>query len=362
MKKITILIADSDQGYLKQLTSYLVNNHPRFDVVSFGKKDGLVSYLEKHREIIDVVLLDENMKCLETDACNASTKLLLVENIGSSNNGYQEIRKYQKLSILVNSIVLEYGKATGTSDALSKGAKKTRCIGVYSPVGGCGKTTLSILVAHALGVQQRKVFYLNYEHVDSTREILPRKAQISFSDLLLMIHSGEQGLGLRLLSGVHTSQDLSFYYINPSDSSLELNEIPIEEQRSLLSDVIDMAQFDDIIVDFDSELNGDKISLLQLCDRIIIPFVPSPVSMSKFLRFFKELSLHEETSSIAGKGVFVGNKMIHGIENYLRRSGLYENCTPAAMFPVSNTFANIGIGLQDAGDTYAGIQSILAQL
>ena len=362
MKKINILIADSDQGYLNQLSGYLVNNHPRFNVVSFGKKDGLISYLENHRDAIDILLLDESMKCQETDVCNAGSKLLLTENLSGSGDGYQEIRKYQKLSLLVNSIILEYGKATGTSDALSKGAKKTRCIGVYSPVGGSGKTTLSIFIAHTLGMQQRKVLYLNYEHIDSTREILPRKAQVSFSDLLLMIHSGEQGIGLRLLSGVHTSPDLSFYYINPPDSSLELNEIPIGEQLSLLTDVIGMAQFDDIIVDFDSELNGDKISLLQLCDRIVIPFVPSPVSMSKFLRFFKELSLHEETSSIAGKGVFVGNKMLRGIEDYLQRSGLYENCTPAAMFPVSNAFANVGIGLQDTGDTFAGIQSILAQL
>ena len=362
MKKISIVIADEDGLYLKQLTNYLVKSTDTFEVYSFSRQDSLARFLAEQNNMIDILMLSENMRCAAADAYRVDTKVLLADGEYEEIDGYQAVKRYQKTSNLISTVMLIYGKKSGKADKLAYGGRNTRFVGVYSPVGGSGKTTISLLLAHQLGMSQKRVFYQSYEHVSSIRGFLPESAQVSLSDLLVDIHSGETGIGLRIVSKMYSDQKLGFSYVNLPDSSLEINEVSLDEQISLIEELDKIGQFDIVMLDFDSELTEEKVSLLKLCDWIVVPFLADQLSLNKLMRFFQELKQRDELSGLSGRMIFVANKAGPSTHAYLQQCGLYQECTPATTVMFSEQLANIGFALRNGQELGGGLQAVADQI
>ncbi len=360
MKQIRIAVADEDTYSLRQLTNYLVKNTQAFEVYSFAKKESFVRFLQE--EQMDILLLTEEMRSEATDAAQAVVKCLLCEEKNDDVTGYEVIRKYQKTAALVGDIMLLYSKQSGKADVLARGERKTQLIGVYSPVGGSGKTAIALLLAQQLVRDRKKVFYQNWEGIDSTQGVLAPEAQVCLSDLLVSIRAGEHGVGVAVLSKMCTPVHSGFSYINPRESSLELSEVSLTEQTALIREIVQLGQFDYVLLDFDSEMNESKLALLALCDRIVVPFLPDPVSLNKFLRFLQEMTLREQLRQLSDRMVYVGNRMGKDAIPYLEQKGVYQKCTPAVLLPVSQTMANPGLVLANGSAGEPGIQSVAAQL
>lgn len=339
MSKINLVIADEEELYLKQLTNYFVKSTKAFEVYSFSKKDSLERFITTEK--VDILMLSEELKSAAADGCAAEIKLLLSEDGEDRCEGYETIEKYQKTSDLYHAVMLAYGKKSGKADSLVQGDRKTKLLAVYSPVGGCGKTTLSLLLANQLAKQGQTVFYQNYEHINSTAGILPPSANVSLSDLLVAVRSGEKGIGLRLFSQKYTEPQYGFSYVNPPDSSLELNEVTLEEQLQLLQEIIRLGQFDAVVLDLDGELNADKLRLLQLCDKVIVPFTAQQLSVNKLLQLFREISIREELADLEERMLLVVNMANAYAEAYLRESGVSEKHEVAMMIPASEQAADI---------------------
>ena len=363
MKKISIVIADEDGFYLKQMTGYLVKSTQySFEVYSFSRQESLSRFLEEGSQRADILLLSENMRCAAADRCQADAKVLLTDGGCQAPEGYELVQKYQKTAGLIGEVMLIYGKHSGKADGLAQGGKKTQFIGVYSPVGGSGKTTIALLLAKALGARKKKVFYQNCERIDSTRGLLPAEARISLSDLLVAVHSEEPGVGLSILSKMYTAPDMGFSYVNPPDSSLEFNEVALDEQLALLGELGRIGQFDYVILDFESELNSDKLRLLELCDRIVMPFLPDMLSLNKLAQFVRETGLREELADLSGKLIFAANRVGPGMEGYLRQQSILQTCVPAAMLPLSEQLANPGTILRGGPDGTACLSAVADRL
>lgn len=346
MHKISIVIADSDSMYLRQISNYLLNNAPEFAVESFSKAEKLEHFLNSGEASIDILLLGEEMRCRETDQCRATAKILLCANGGGTEyEGYDTIKKYQKTADILNEILLLYGERSGNIALLSENGKGAKLIASYSPVGGSGKTTLSLLVANALG-QMGKTLYLNYERVNSIRTLLPEKATVNLSDLLVMIRTGEKNVGLTLHNKMYSDPVMGFSYVNPADSALELNEITVDEQILLLKEAVSQRDISFVVLDLDSELDSDKLRILQLCDSIIMPFLPETIGTNKVKQFYREMALHLEYQNIMTRIIPVGNKIGDGAESYLRQCGIFECVSPAAMLPWSDALANLPTSIQ----------------
>lgn len=348
MEKICIVIADSDEFYLNQLANFIMKEPQPFEVFTFSIRASLERFLERGEETVDILLLSEEMRCGVLDRCAAGVKILLSESEEEAE-GYGVVKKYQKTASLFSEAMLLYAKSVGKMNRLMRENKETILIGVWSPNGGSGKTTLALLLARQLGAARKKVFYLNYERMDSTRDLLPREAQISVSDLLVAVRAKEEGIGLSVLSKMCTPPRLGFSYVNPPESSLEFNEVTPEEQAALLEEL--EGRFDFVIADFESELNADKLELLYLCDHIVIPFTPDALGVAKLQRFFDETSLRREASPLAGKALYVVNKMIPNGEDYLQKKGVYQRCQPKAVVPLCGEMANLETTLQSGYDT-----------
>lgn len=298
MRKIKIAIADADTIYLDRLTGYFVKSAPNFEVFSYTSQDSLAQALADGPDNFDILMVDEEMRCPAVERCNVALKVLLSDGIKEAKGDFQALSKYQKTADLVTSLTLLYANASGREEDFSTGKGRARLIGVYSPIGGSGKTTLSLALAYVLGRRRKKVFYLGVERVDSVCGILSNEAKMSLSDLLVAVHGHESNIELQILSKLYADPKLGFSYVAPPESSLELNEISLDEQLELLDILSKLGQFEFVVLDFDSELNGEKLRLLNRCDQIVVPIVADLMGANKLLRFCREGELRGEVRSL----------------------------------------------------------------
>jgi len=360
--KVNIVVADDDILYLKQLTNYLVKSTTNFEVHSFSQRDSLDKFLALGENPVGILLIAESMRCAATDNCDAPAKMLLVEDEITQIENYESVLKYQKTADLLNQIILYYGRKSGNPESIVQGSHNTKFIGVYSPVGGSGKTTLALVLAYKMGAAKQKAFYMNCERIDSSRDILPAEARIGMSELLMAVHGGEPDIGLRLNSQLYTAPQFGFSYVNPAESALEFNEIPVAEQLQLLDEIERIRQFDAVFLDFDSELNDNKIRILKYCDFLVVPFLPDIISLNKLKQLFRELKLHDELTDLLAKMRFVGNKIAPNILDYLQRSGLPEGCMRGVMLPVSGAMANVAGAMRSGALNQVDLDELLAGL
>lgn len=347
MKKIKMVVADEDAFFLQQLTGYLVRTSQSFEVSAFGKRESLDRFVEE--ETADILLVTEGMRDTCTDACSAGVKCLMVEEDQEPPEGYHTVEKYQKTSALLAEVMALYSTKSGCGDALARGDRSTRVVGVYSPVGGSGKTTLALLLSRELGVSGKKVFYQNWEGLDSTCGMLPPEAKLSLSDVLVSVRGGEKGIGLRVVSGMCSSQEWGFSYINPRESSLELGEITPQEQMELLRQLADLGRFDVMVLDLDSTFSTERLELLTLCDWVITPFLPDAVSMNKLRQYFRESKLRGGLNGLLEKTLFVANRVGPEAMAALERGGVFQTFVPAATLPPSPVLADVSAALRSGG-------------
>lgn len=341
MAKINIAIADSDELYLQQLTNYLIKNANNFEVCSFTTKEALATYLADKTHKVDIIAFSEDLMDECIAEANVPAKVILSDGSFSSLPEYDAVNKYQKTDKFMSDLLMIFAEKSGRVEAVSLGDKDTKIIGFYSPVGGSGKTTLALGTAYALAMQGKKVFYLNAEKINSTIDVLNKATSGSLSDLYLTLKTKGANVGLRIMANKFTDMESNISYINPAESSLEINELTVDELKKLITEFEHLGEFDIVVIDFDSDFSKEKIALLNKCDRIIIPFTDETLSMTKIKLFAKELGMYDELADIKNKSIFVLNKASQQSNATLQNNGVYNFIEAKASISISPIFSDV---------------------
>ncbi len=351
--KINLVLADSDSAYLERLSRYIQETHTQFDLYSFSSVEYLENYLKTQGIRIDILLCSADLFTESVKSSDSVIKIVLSDGTYDSNDEYEHVNKYQKAENIITSILVKYAELTGRTDSAAGRHKDTKIIGVYSPVGGSGKTTISVALGKALTECGKKVLYLNYEGICSTADFFT--ANSGMSDVFLAAMSKNGNAGLKITANKVNDPLTGIDFVGCAESMLEFNELTAEQLCRIITQTDAMNEFDCIIVDFDSALSNDKISMLSVCDRIVIPFTLSSVSAVKINYLIKESRLHPELGEIISKAVFAANQADPST------AGMVSNLPFASevqLFTIPKTAAftelkNIALG--NCGNILAGI-------
>ncbi len=341
MAKINIVLADSDELYLNHLTNYLIEHINTFEVYSFTTKESLIKFIGDKINKVDIIAFTEDFMDKTISAANAPVKILLTDGSFSDVNEFENINKYQKAEKFINDILMIYAEKTGRVEAVSRGDKDTIIVGFYSPVGGSGKTTLSVATAYALASQGKRVFYLNAERINSTVNVLNNTESGSMSDIYLNVKTKGANVGLRIMANKYTDTRTNISYINPAESSLEINELTNDEFKKLIKEFEGLGEFDAVIVDFDGEFSKDKVTVLSSMDKIFVPFVPEGLSAAKIGLFLKELQMYDELKEIYDKLYLVLNKANNQNSGVINSNEYLANEEIKATIPLSPILADV---------------------
>lgn len=362
MSKINIVIADSDELYLNHLTNYLIEKMSGFEVYSFTTKDSMAEFVEDRSNKVDIIAFTEDLLDEAVGAADIPVKILLSDGSFTNLTEFDIVNKYQKAEKFINDILMIYAEKTGRVEAVATGNKETKIIGFYSPVGGSGKTTLALAAAYAASLSGKRTFYLNAEKINSLGGILKAPGNESMSDVYLSIKTKGASVGLHIIANKHTDPDTSISFINPAESSLEINELSTDEFKKLLSEFQNLGEFDLVIVDFDSDFSKEKIEVLRSCDKIFSPFSAEETSLYKMGVFLKELGMYDELKEISAKIIPVLNKSNPQSRALLENSEIVKYREVQINIALSPIFADINNVLHSGDSVLRSVQQITASM
>jgi len=311
MAKLNIIVADSDEEYMEALERYFRTYYrERIESLCITSQEYLIEYMKKEITNIDILLVTPRfLHKLNLDKVN--TVVLLTDGrIPQEYIKFESIAKYQEAQKLVRRIIDIYAENNPDEVYTSFNDRKTKVIGVFSPDGGAGKTTISIAISLRSSQRGMNVFYLNIENIPSTQVFLDCNSENNLSDVLYYLKEKSKNLSLKIEGARLEDLASGIHFFAPPDSPLEMNEILDNDISELVSQLKSLNRYDSIVIDMSSVINEKNLKLFEICDSIICISTPDKISQKKASQFIKALEMTErvELKTLQVKLKFVVNK------------------------------------------------------
>ena len=268
-------ICDTDIEYATVLMDSL--NHKGRDEIRayvFSDRDALRKYLEKND--LDIVLFGEEM---EEPGVRS---VFLSDNPDYKDTSVVESRvifKYQSVSIIFS----ELQKLLAPAEISVR--KRCRFIGVYSPLGRCGKTRLAMALAAMDEV--RGGLYIGLENYSGAGEI-------PCTDVFYLVKQRSGEITRALESAVIRKGDLCFLYA--SGTYMDSRDVQASDIEWLNQELAGSGRFSTVCYDIGSAAIED-LEILKNFDLLYIPTLPDSVSDMKltlFRKMVRSMGLGEE--------------------------------------------------------------------
>lgn len=298
MAKRKMIIADQDEQYLSNISNYFLERLPQWELGLFTRKEKLSEYLGKNRDV-DILAVDENLIDQEVEAHSKGTVRIALSGTMTPIEGFELVQKYQKTENMLREILRKHSEGTGSIEAI-QGNSQTKVAVFYSPVGGSGKTTLSLAMAAAGAKKEKRLLYINMEEIDSVKDVLPPVSG-GLSDVFLALKTKGMNVGVKLESCVAREGNSGFFYLPGVESISEYEEITGDDMKKLIQAVCGLSKYDLVVIDLSSGFSERVKATLESADIIFMPVVSTESAAAKVNRLFDEENIHEGYHSILSR-------------------------------------------------------------
>ncbi|CAM4343941.1 MAG: ParA family protein [Paenibacillus macerans] len=335
MGPIRLVLAVQDEQYIEAFLYYARSGEFNRNLIltAFSRKEALDRYLEESAGFVDAVLGEAVFREAMDAADKRGISWIVLGEEGSANDGKPCVEKYQPLHLLLQT-VLDYVRGGKAGKAPEEG--QAAVIGVYSSVGGCGKTTVALNIARQLAAEGGKVFYLNLETLSSGSLF----AGPSFRE-------GQTAGLARLLYDLKAADDkraapefpISMYAyrhpvlqgdtFGPLENINEMLEMERKDAVGLIEYIAGSGLYDAVIIDPDSYPGGRTEGVFERADQLVWLVTDEWGVMRKTGGWLSHLersrtALYHE---LLGKTRFVLNKYTGNIVTELPKPGLSIQAT-----------------------------------
>lgn len=282
MAKLSLVIADFDESYARRLSEYINSNHSAAFLVScFTKADSYSRYMEQQPSI-DVLLISPDFYDISIAYTNGKLKVVLSTGaLSREYTGFQVINKYSTGEKLLGDVVHLYSMLNPSELRASPYSKSAELVGVYSPVGGAGKTTIATALSMQCAELGMHCFYLSLESIQSTGAFFNSNSKRNLSYVFYYLKEKSKNLSFKMDGIKSTDTDYGVQYFSPPESPLEYGEIDSDEIEQLIQGIKEMGCYDYVFIDMSNTFDMKNYRLMNLCDRIVLVTLLDPVSMHK---------------------------------------------------------------------------------
>lgn len=312
MSKLTVIIADEDENYLSPIEiKFLEEIGDVAEIITITDRDYFDEYFGIPRKV-DVLIIDKIFYKDYLSKHDINKIFILNETLDEI--GENEIYKYTSVKDIYDEVIGNIN----LSEEIVYEKKHTNVIMAYSPAGGTGVTTLSLVLAKAIANKHKKVLYLStenmqsmsaYEDIDENMSKLLERAIITQSYDIHTIINNE----------VVVRQGVS--YIPPTKQATTVLGIKEENYLHLISKMKEVNLYDYIVVDTDSELTQNKCAMMALADKVVLVVAQNEGSVKK-----TDIFLENIDCSDLNKFLFICNKYRSEKENNLTNSSMKNQC------------------------------------
>lgn len=297
--KIHLLIADIDSDYMEHLSGIFAENYSDVFEVSVCSSQKAMADLLEHRQV-DVALLGP---AFIQGAGNSQIRLplLLWDGTAAPDGQFAElkrVRKYQRISALSGQILEKYAEIS-SGDMGFEGEQCGRITVVWSPAGGCGKTTAALAYAAEKVSEGKKVVYLDLEPFSSTPVYFPEGGK-SISSVFEKLDSNVE---LLLQSIRKTDSGSGIFYYGQPDNYDDIEILTAEDMRNLVTS--SAKNVDEVVVDMGNGYDQRTAALMDLANTVMAVIDNTRAAYVKWQQFCTQHSVYEK---IQTKLLLVANR------------------------------------------------------
>ena len=264
-------IWDGDRDYALRLSEYLRSRAGcPSRVVCYGEEDRLKAAVESGQ----VMAVLAGRPVAERSWVRKTAVLTLTEAREASAGA---VCKYQPAGQIARALMeLSLWDEQASAPALVT----ARLRGIYSPLGGCLKTSLGLVMGSILA-EERSCLFVSLEAHAGFRTLFERQYPVDLSDLFALVRRDG-----RLTDGLPGALQ-SFgrlRYIPPVIWPEDVREAEKEELKKLLSALAHLGQFEEIVIDVGQDLARPE-EVLDWCDKIYRPEKDDAFSRAKLAEY-----------------------------------------------------------------------------
>lgn len=272
MKRI-MAVYDVDPFYADRFAEYANQKEAMpFTAVAFTSIGRLKEFAS--RQEVELLLVGDEVGDEELEGIKAGQVIRLSET-GAAKDGSKAVYKYQASDNVLREVMACY-QVREQPVLLTAVGRKSRVIGVYSPIGRCGKTAFAMTLGQVLA-RERKVLLMSLEVFSGMSALTGSSYGESLSDLIYFYRQGAYSR-LRLGSAVYNWGGLD--YVPPVTYAEDLSDVGGMELAGLIDRIAADGAYEIIVVDF-GHFERDVEKLLELCDVIYAPVKEDTVSSVK---------------------------------------------------------------------------------
>ena len=265
MEKTRIILADTDYNYLAPLELKFIeelNDEVQLEVIT--DRDYFKELFSKPQNV-DILVVSEEMYGPELWKHHIACVFVLTEEADTRaerGSGIIELFKYTSTKEIYNGIL---SIAHGILQPSGKKAETTAIL-VYSPTGGCGKTTIALGISAALAMQYKKVLYIDAECMNTFQHHVESPVFLSEGIYREFMYPSAD-IYERIKSNIQSDR---FDYLPPFGFALSSLGISFSVYEELIAATKVSGEYDYIIIDTDSSFDDKKASLMAHVDRILL--------------------------------------------------------------------------------------------
>jgi hypothetical protein len=273
-------VYDEDPLYAGRLAEYVNQKETfPFQAMAFSDLEKLKEYGQTHD--IEILLVGEKVR-EKAKEVKAGLKMILCDGEFVSKEKEKEeasVYKYQSGDCILQEVMACYCTAP-LQPGLALMGKRAVIMGIYSPVGRCGKTSFALTLAQMLGKKQA-VLFISMEEYSGFSKLVCNGYEQDLSDVFYLYQRGDFNW-LRLKSMILSNGNVD--YIPPVSYGEDLDQVTPEEITGLLKKIAAESGYERIIVDI-GHMGKGALSLFETCDVIYMPVLEDRVSAAKLEDF-----------------------------------------------------------------------------
>lgn len=265
MFSLSLAIVDSDEAYASKLAAYFRAYEPdQFFVTHISLEVSINETLANNPQ--QIILMNEEI--YKSNPSYDGFVILLTEDMVSPElMELPSVFKYQSGRDIVTQVLRIFAKYTSL-EKIRVTESMCKVVGVFSPIGGVGKTTISFAIGNTLASKEQKTLYISLESFPSTNLFIHEKYEDTLSDLIFYARKKVDNIGVKVESIARKNESIGLYCIPPIYEPEDMNEIDVCDMEYILSALRKCKLFDYVIIDIPSQLSDQR--WLSLCDEIIL--------------------------------------------------------------------------------------------
>jgi len=334
LRKKQLVFLGMDLEYSKKLSEYLrKQDEDYFDIRIYSD---LNIFIEKEEENnVDVLFMGENIyvanmsNISENDGIDNSffdVKTKSIKVLASEKNSQIKeeyfIYKYQSAYDIYMALINACIDEAIDKNSINK-SKKSKLVGVYSPVNRSYKTSFSYMYASIISKNQ-KVLYLNLEAFSGIGDFLFINQERNITDLMYEFRANRNLFNIIMSRYIDKSGNLSI--VLPAENLSDIQKVSASDWVDFIDYLTVNSDYEVIVIDIGNNVSG-IMDILTLCDDIYSPVREDSLSRLKMDHFLKMLNKYYGRSDIKDRIIILEipffERAKDGFDNMLK-SEMYE--------------------------------------